>query len=109
MSVLEITVQPTGVESHLSTTVLLDGRRWRLELYDSSVDDAWFIDIQNDAETASVYGVALGSGPDILHPYRYLDLPPGQLWVDDRGLNGRDPDRLAFAEQRAALLYQEVT
>jgi hypothetical protein len=65
--------------------------------------------VANDDESVAVRGLALASGVDLLYLYRHLDLPPGPLWVEDIRLNGRDPDRAAFREQRAALMYLEVT
>ncbi len=106
MSVLEITVQPTAEVSHFATSVLLDGQRYKLAFYTNKVDQAWYLDINE-----VVFGVGLSVGVDLLYPYRYLGdaIPPGILWVVDKGgLSGRDPDLTAFVEKRASLYYLEA-
>ena len=109
MAVVEITVQPTGTETHFQTTVRLDGRRWRFDFYTNDADGSWAFDLQNDDETLQIRGETLSLGVDLLHKFRAQDIPPGQLWIDDQDLGGNDPDQSAFAEQRARLLYLEGT
>lgn len=109
MSPLEIPVQPTGTETHYETSVVLDGGRYRFAFYTNAVDEGWYLDIENDDGTSKVRGVAMVLGIDLLFPYRHLDLPPGPLWVQDRGLAGADPDIEAFGDGRAALYYLEVS
>jgi len=107
MSLLEITVQPTGTETHHVQTVQLDGQSCQLTTYTNGVDGYWYLDIQ-DATGDVVRGLGLSSGVDLLYPYRHLDLPPGPLWVHDKGLGGADPRTDDFAAGRAALFYLEV-
>lgn len=106
MSWKEITVQPAPDVSHYDTVVELDGQRYRLSFYTNRVDDAWQLDING-----VVFGIGLATGVDLLYPYRYFGdslIPPGPLWIEDKGLGGRDPDLLAFTEGRCALYYLEV-
>jgi hypothetical protein len=104
MSVLELDVQPTGVESRFTAFYLLDGARYRLTFYTNTVDSSWYLDFENADATTRILGIGLTNGVDILYPYRHLDVPPGALFVsmDD---DGDDPDLSAFAANRAHLLY----
>ncbi len=107
MSLLEITVQPTGTETHHVQTVQLDGRPWQLTTYTNGVDGGWHLDVESDSGDV-VRGLGLASGVDLLYPYRHLDMPEGPLWVHDKGLDGADPGLEDFAAGRAALYYLEV-
>lgn len=107
---LAITVQPNASVSHFRTTVLLpdaDGsrNRWTFDFYTNTADNSWYFDLENDGGSVSIKGVGLANGFNLLYPYRYLDLPPGALFIRDKGLDGADPDVDAFSEGRAALYY----
>lgn len=106
--VVEITVEPYAEAQLLryTTSVRLDGQRYTFRFYASKVDRLWYFDIED-----AIYGVGLSVGVDLLFPYRYLGtalIPPGILWVADKGLDGSDPDLSAWTERRASLHYQEV-
>lgn len=105
MAYIEITVQPRAGVSRHDTVVELDRRRFAFSFYTNRVDNAWCFDI-----VGAVSGIALANGPNLLAPYRHLGLlvPPGQLWIVDKALDGLDPDELAFIEGRAALAYKGV-
>ena len=109
MSLVAINLQPTGEETHHSASVELDGARYTLTAYTNAIDEAWYLDIESADGAAVVRGLGLAVGMDLLFPYRYLDLPPGPLFVHDQGLEGSDPDLAAFADGRAAIFYLEVT
>lgn len=110
MSLLEITVQPDDSVSHFRTTVLLPEldatlKRWTFDFYTNTADGAWYFDLENDGGEVAIRGIGLANGINLLYPYRYLDLPPGSLFVRDKGLEGADPDLQSFADGRAALYY----
>ena len=109
MALLEIPVQPNGVESRITTTFTLESRQWTLRFYTNSVDDAWYWDLINDASDAVILGEGLVLGVSMLERFRALDIPAGELFVVEQGegLGGRDPDQEAFADGRAALYYLE--
>jgi hypothetical protein len=108
MSVLELTVQPRPDVSHYDVSFDLDGGRFSFSFYTNAASGGWSFDLSADGGEVLVRGLALTLGTDLLHPYRYKDVPPGILWVRDRGLNGRDPGPLDFVEGRAALYYLEA-
>ena len=62
MSLLVITVQPLGTESHFDTSVLLDGNRYTFAFYTNTADRAWYMDVQNDDGSSVVKGIALSNG-----------------------------------------------
>jgi hypothetical protein len=101
-----LTVQPTGTESHFDASIKLDGVSWRFSFYTNTTDGGWYYDVLND-DGIGVRGAGLATGVDLLHTHRYLELPPGPLWIEDKGLDGEDPDLTAFADGRAALYYLE--
>lgn len=105
MSTLAITVQPRADVTHLRTSIVLEEQRYHFRFYTSAEDDGWCFDITNDDESSVVRGAPLTAGVDLLHPYRHLSVPHGNLWVYSS--DGTDPDRTAFAEGRAALFYLE--
>lgn len=105
MALLEITVQPTENVTHFVTSVVLEERRYTFDFYTNTSDGAWYFDLANDDETAVIKGIGLANGIDLLYLYRHLDLPPGALFIFDKGLEGADPDLRAFVDDRAALYY----
>lgn len=108
MSLIEIKVQPRGDEARTEGALLLDGQRYLFSFFTNTIDDSWNFDVSNEDGTAAVKGIALANGIDLLHMYRHLDMPPGPLWIQDKGLLGRDPGVEAFASGTASLLYLEV-
>lgn len=106
MALREITVQPQPSDTHVDTRVLLDGRWYAFSFYTNKIANCW----QWDLGTA-IRGQRLANGPNLLARFRYMsieDVPPGVLWILDKGLGGNDPDLTAFAEKRCSLLYQEA-
>ena len=108
MSLLVLTVQPRPEVSHYDVSYDLDGGRYAFAFYTNAATGGWSFDVSNEGESAIVRGVALTAGVDLLYPYRYKDVPPGALWVRDRGLSGRDPGPSDFIEGRAVLYYLEA-
>lgn len=107
MSLLELTVQPRGDETHHVMPVQLDGQRYTLDVYTNTADGRWYLDYEGEGGSV-VRGLALAAGVDLLHPYRHLDsVPAGYLFVatDD----GADPDLSSFLEGRAKLYYLEAS
>ncbi len=107
MSLLIITVQPRGTESHFDTTILLDGRRFRFSFYTNTIDQRWYMDVANDDESSAARGIPMSNGTELLYPYRHLDIPQGKLFISTAD-DGDDPDLEAFADGRATLFYDEV-
>ena len=107
MTTYRLTVQTVAGQNRITRPdEPLDGRTWRLSWWWSSVDDAWFLDITNDAGE-SFYGLPVSAGLDILHPYRASDVPPGEITV--RTTTGRAPAKDDFAEGRAVAYYIGAT
>lgn len=114
MATLEIIVQPTGVETHHETTVVLDEARILFAFFTNTIDGGWYFDISNDDGSSVARGLALAVGTNLLFPYRHLNLAPGTLWVLDKENAsgddedpGNDPGLAAFADKTHALLYTE--
>lgn len=107
MSLLELTVQPDPAVTHFRAAVELEGARYQFAFYTNAIDGGWSFDVASEDESSAATGIALVAGIDLLHPYRHLDLPPGQLFVVDR--DGGDPDATAFADGRASLYYLEAS
>lgn len=67
----------------------------------------WCWDLRDVLGIPIVLGAGLGSGVDLLFPFRgNQSCPPGKLFVWTS--NGLDPDLTAFAERRAVLYYQPI-
>lgn len=108
MSLLQLTVQPRADVSHYDVSFDLDGSRYSFAFYTNAASGGWSFDLGADGGEVLIEGLALTLGTDLLHPYRYKDVPPGELFVRDRGLDGRDPGPLDFVEGKAALYYLEA-
>lgn len=104
MSLLRLTVQPRAGVTRYGATETLDRRAWKLTWFTSEIDDAWFLDVTNDAGER-LRGVPVSAGLDILMPYRHLDIPQGTLFVLTS--TGRDPRVADFLEGNAAAYYLE--
>lgn len=107
MSLLKITVQPRGTESRFETTLLLDGARYRFRFYTNTVDQRWYMDVENADASSKALGIPMFNGTEILYPYRHLDIPQGKLFISTED-DGDDPDLTAFSDGRATLYYDEV-
>ena len=108
MATVEITVQPTGEETHHETSVVLDGARYFFAFYTNAADNGWNFDLENDDGTSVARGLALSVGANLLFPYRHLSFPPGRLWVLDKNLVGDDPSIDSFKNATHALLYTDA-
>ena len=67
----------------------------------------WCWDLRDVLGVPIVLGAGLGSGVDLLFPFRgNPSCPPGKLfvWTSD----ARDPDLSAFSDKRAILYYQPI-
>jgi hypothetical protein len=107
-----------GTSSHFDVVERLDSVNYRLSLYTVVLAPGygtnptartgwWCWDLRDSIGNAIVLGAGLGSGVDLLFPFRgYSSCPPGKLfvWTND----GLDPDLAAFSDQRAVLYYQPI-
>lgn len=67
----------------------------------------WCWSLRDATGAPGVLGAGLGSGVDLLFPYRaYEWCPPGKLFVHT--LDGLDPGLTAFADETAVLYYQSA-
>jgi len=107
MAVLEIQVQ-FNESTNASQTLTLDDVRFRLDTYTNKADSSWYMDIFDDEGVALVQGIALVSGLDLLFPYRYLDVPPGALFLNSQTDVVQDPTLDSFQSADSALYYNEV-
>lgn len=106
-AIVQLAVQPNADVSHFSYSVTLESVRYAFAFYTNTVDGGWYFDIANEDVSSVARGIAVANGVNLLFPYRHLDLPPGNLFVFDKGLDGADPDLTAFLDGRAALYYLE--
>jgi len=106
MAIQEIKVQFRKDETHASQTLTLDGVRFRLDTYTNKADGSWYLDLYDEDDEPLVQGIALATGLDLLFPYRYLDVPPGILFVNDHIGPREDPTLDTFLDEAAALYYQ---
>jgi len=102
----KITPQFNG-STHSTQVLTLEGVRFRLDVYSNKFDDSWYIDVFDDQDSPIVEGIAIASGLDLLFPYQYLPVPPGQLFVNTQTGGLFDPTLDTWEEQRADLYYQE--
>lgn len=107
-----------GSSSHFDVVERLDNVNYRLSLYTVVITPGygnnptartglWCWDLRDVFGTSIILGAGLGSGVDLLFPFRgYSSVPPGKLfvWTSDN----LDPDLTAFADQRAVLYYQPI-
>ena len=108
MAILEIPVQPGANVTSRIAVHTLDRKRYTFRFYTNTVDQRWYFNLQNADASASIFGIAITVGPNLLYPFRHLDLPQGRLFVRDRGLGGSDPNLESFGLGLAALYYQEA-
>lgn len=106
MSLLILPVQPAATVKHFHVVYTLEGARYGFRFYQNAFTGGWSLDVENDAGDAVVRGIALTAGLDLLYPYQYLDMPPGELFVG--GTNGADPQGDDFVQGRAFLYYLEA-
>lgn len=101
-----LTVQPLPEVSWHVARETLDRRVWIFRWYANAVDDAWSLDLINDAGE-KVAGIPVTGGPpesiDLLHAYRSRDVPPGALIVQSK--LDRDPRTNDFREGIATAYY----
>lgn len=107
--VLEFVIQPLPDQTHTTQTVVLDGARYDFTFYTSKPSDAWFMDIANAEGVPQVQGIRLITGLDLLYRFQYLDVPPGQLFVNDLYGPKEDPVISSWQDQSAALYYLTTT
>lgn len=107
-----------GDADHFQVTERLDNVNYQITLYTvvlppnygdnpTTRTGYWRWDFRDTTGAPGVLGAGLGSGVDLLFPYRaYSWCPPGKLfvWTSDN----LDPDLTAFAEERAVLYYQSI-
>lgn len=115
---LQRLVTQIGSASNFTASERLDQVNYQITLYtvvnlpgygDNPTERTglWCFDLRDALGQPLVLGAGLGSGVDLLFPFRAkANCPPGKLfvWTSD----GRDPDLTAFAEQRAVLYYQPI-
>jgi len=105
MAVIEIQVQPAESVSRFETSIVLEGERYTFAFYTNTFDDSWYFDLTDDTETLLLAGIGLAAGIDLLYPYRYKNVPPGALFVNDQAQIRRDPAVDSFNEEQVALYY----
>lgn len=107
-----------GTSNHFDVVERLDNVSYRISLYTvvllpgygsnpATRTGLWCWDLRDMLDSPIVIGAGLGSGVDLLFPFRgYSNCPPGKLfvWTSDDA----DPDLTAFSEQRAVLYYQTI-
>jgi hypothetical protein len=84
--------------------VTLDGETFFLRLSWNSEAEGWALEIQNYNQETLVTGIGMVPNSPLLHRYRYLGLPPGELLVlmkDRAALVGRK----GFLDDTASLIY----
>jgi len=107
--ILEFVVQPLPEMTNIPQTVVLDGARYEFTFYTNKGDDGWYMDIANAEGVAQVQGIRLITGLDLLYRFRYLEVPPGVLFVNDLYGPREDPSLDTWQNQEAALYYQTTT
>ncbi len=108
MAFVEITVQFREDETHTVQRVTLDDVSVRLDTYTNKADGCWYMDLYDGDDNPLVQGIALVTGLDLLFPYRYLDVPPGALFVNDHIPPREDPGLDTFFQREAALYYETM-
>jgi hypothetical protein len=107
-----------GKADHYVVTERLDEVNYEITLYTVVLPPSyrdnpttrtgyWCWDFRDATGTPLVLGAGLGSGVDLLFPFRgYAACPPGKLfvWTSDN----LDPGLDSFAEERAVLYYQSI-
>jgi hypothetical protein len=106
MSVLQLTPQFRENETHTAQSLTLDGIRIQLTTYTNKSDDNWYADIRDSDGEPLILALALVPGLDLLHRYRYLPVPPGQLIVVDQTQGPPlDPTLESFINGDSGLFY----
>lgn len=106
MSVLQLTPQFRENETHTAQSLTLDGIRIQLTTYTNKSDNNWYADIRDSDGNPLILALALVPGLDLLHRYRYLPVPPGQLIVVDQTQGPPlDPTLESFINGDSGLFY----
>jgi len=109
MTISRVLVQPDAAVSRFESTAKLEtGGVWKFVFWTNTQDGGWFFDLYDASDNPLVLGLGLSVGVDLLYPYRYLDVPPGILWVEDVAQTGADPGLTAFADGDAILYYMDA-
>lgn len=99
---------PTTPYPDTTLRVQLGGLPYTLRLLWSERCSAWHANIAAGDGTPILYGVRLVIGMPLLYRFRYLAVPPGELWfLDSRDMGG--PPTLEDMGARFKLYYVDET
>ena len=81
----------------------LDGTTYKFLFHYNQRNDTWYFGIDDQ-----LGGVACLGGVSLLDKYQYLEVPPGELIIEDlQGLD-RDPSRTTFGDSVVLTYTEEV-
>ncbi len=107
--VLEFVIQPDERMTHTRQTVTLDGSRYTFDFYTDKADGGWYMDVSNDEGEPQVQGIRIVTGVELLYRFRYLQVPPGDLFVNSTLSTPADPDLTTWQRGEAKLYYMTTT
>ncbi|WP_289005142.1 hypothetical protein [uncultured Kingella sp.] len=80
----------------------LDGAEYALHFAWNDENGYWALGLENADGVPQLEGLRIRADVDILAGLRYLDVPQGVLFCDG------EPDRMAFVDGRAQMVYAGV-
>jgi len=96
----------TSDRFHQKVRISLDDVFYRFELHFNDPDESWYLDLRDDADNLLVGSVRLCLNRDLFKPFKYLDVPQGQLAMFDTQREDVEPDRDNLGT-RVLTVYQE--
>jgi hypothetical protein len=104
VTTLRIITQPYP---NATQRVELDGTVYSLRVLWSQRGECWHLDLGDGEGDAIVSGLRLVTGFPLLYRFRYLAVPPGELWFFDSRGQGAQPT-LEDMGDRFRLYYESV-
>lgn len=83
--------------------VTLDGVRFRLRAQYVALTDRWYVSVLDTTDALIVGPIACVPGVDLLHPYKHLAIPQGQLFCSSAD---REPPTFSTLDATARVLYR---
>jgi hypothetical protein len=79
---------------------VLEGRKFKVQISWNSSRQVWYMNLSLiiNPEEFTINGKALLMGKELLEPYGYKHILPGELWVVDVGGIGTDPTYEGFGD-----------
>ncbi len=108
MSLRSIPVHDRVEQTRVRREVVWDGVRIFLTFFTNREDGLWYLDVDDADGVRMLSGIGVVAGLNLFAQYRYMDLPPGILFVVDHTGAKRDPTLDSFLVGDMTVYYQDA-